>query len=190
MSTAIVSRCPICMRREQILTVFFNRRQLALKVRPLLDNPDNLHPLEPLDNQAQIALLAAVDAADLCDAAIAKNVLLGGLHGVALVDRLVGMASVVNQQVAFRAERVGAEGHARDRDGGIGLCRGTDAVYLCENGRDIGAIGNRDLERGAGEHGEGRREGNEGEHRSACLGGAFAHHEVLTVSRKQWLGAR
>lgn len=85
------------------------------------------------------------------------------------------MLCILNQQLALGTEGIRIEGDAGDGDGGVGLCGRADAVDFGEDGGDVGAVCDWDFERGAGEDGEGRREGDQGQHFAAGFGGAFAH---------------
>ena len=148
----------LCARNVDVLV---DSHQLSLKVGPLLHNVDNLHSLQAFDDQTQIALPSALHAIDLGDTGISKDILFGRLHRIALVHRLVPLVSIVNQQLSVRAKRVGIERHTGHCNSRVWLRGRADAVNLREDGGDIGAVGDGDLECCAREHGEGRRERDE-----------------------------
>lgn len=143
--------------------------QLALEVRPLLDDVHHAHPLQPLNNQTQIALSTPLHATHLGDTGVPVDIVLGRLYRVALEDRLAPLLQVLNQQPAIRPQRVRLERHAGDCDSRIWLGCRADAIDLCEDGGDIGSVGDGDLERRAGKDGEGGRKGDERKHLGAGL---------------------
>lgn len=159
------------------LTMLVNSLQLALKVRSLLHNIDDMDALQPLDHQAQLALPPPLHAADFGHARILKHIVFGRLHRVVLITGTGTSTSPPSARhcVPVVAEQAGPQRHAGKGDGCIRSRRGADAVYLCEDGGNVRPVVDGDLERRAGQDGVRRREGDEREHLCARLAGGFAH---------------
>src|SRR5690242_10802145 len=156
--------------------VLVDRSQVALEVWPLLHDLYYAHALQTLDNKAQVALSPALHAGDFGDASVAKDILLCRLSRVALIDGLIAALRALDQQPSVDgSDVVVVERHAGNGDGGVRLRGRADAVDLGEDGGDVGAVGDGDLDGCAGKDGERRREGDERQHLGARLARTLAH---------------